>query len=126
MKKLITFIMILVPILMKAQVYTVTVYNAVREQCNGNHLQTADGSIIDTQKLERGELQWCAVSRDMLQEGWKYGDKIEILSPDPLISGIYEIHDTMSKKHHKRIDILMPKRINKGRWSVRVRKPKTP
>lgn len=123
MKKLITFIIILVPVLMKAQVCTVTVYNAVPSQCNRNHLQTADGSIIDTQKLERRELKWCAVSRDLLRSGYKYGDKIEVISSDPLIAGIYEIHDTTSPRLSRHVDILMPRRINKGRWTgVKIRK----
>lgn len=105
-----------------SQNYTVTVYNAVSNQCNENHLITADGSIIDPQKVEDGTIKWVAVSRDMLKDGYKYGDKIEIISEDPLISGIYEIHDTMAKRFTKRIDILMPRKIKTGKWIVKIRK----
>jgi len=101
--------------------YTVTIYNAVSNQCNENPLITADGSIIDIKKVENGIIKWVAVSRDILKE-FKYGDKIEIISDDPLISGVYEIHDTMSKRFTKRIDILMPRKINKGKWIVKIRR----
>ena len=107
--------------------YTVTVYNAVPSQCSGNHLKTADGSRIDTDALENGTLKWCAVSRDMLRNGYKYGDKIEILSSDPLISGVYEIHDTSAPRLKRHIDILMPRRINTGKWTgVKIRKITNP
>ena len=105
------------------ETYTVTVYNAVPSQCSGNHLKTADGSLIDTHALENGTLKWCAVSRDMLRNGYKYGDKIEILHADKSIAGIYEIHDTTNKRFTRRIDILMPRRINTGKWTgIKIRK----
>ena len=122
MKKLLTLLLVTLGLQLQAQVYTVTVYNAVPEQCNRDHLTTADGSRIDPQKVEDGTIKWCAVSRDMLRDGFRYGDKIRIYSVDPLIEGIYEIHDTMSPKLTKRIDILMPRHINKGKWKVRIKK----
>lgn len=123
MKRLITFVILLFIVKsLISQTYTVTVYNAVPNQCSGNHLKTADGSIIDPVKVESGTIKWVAVSRDMLKNGYKYGDKIEIISTDPLISGVYEIHDTMAKKFTKRIDILMPKRIRTGKWIVKIKK----
>ena len=109
------------------ETYTVTVYNAVPSQCSGNHLKTADGSLIDTHALENGTLKWCAVSRDMLRNGYRYGDKIEILSADPLISGVYEIHDTTAPRFTRHIDILMPSRIKTGKWNgVKIRKITNP
>lgn len=125
MKKLLGLLFML-PLYMMAQneTYTVTVYNAVPSQCSGNHLKTADGSLIDTDALEKGTLKWCAVSRDMLESGkFKYGDKIEILHADKSIAGIYEIRDTTNKRFTKHIDILMPKRINTGKWNgVKIKK----
>lgn len=124
-KLLLTLLLCCLGIIIQAQELkcTVTVYNAVPSQCSGNHLKTADGSIINTQKLEAGELKWCAVSRDLLRSGYKYGDKIEILSSDSLISGIYEIHDTSAPRFTRHIDILMPKRIHTGKWTgVKIRK----
>lgn len=123
MKRLIILMILLFTIkLLLSQTYTVTVYNAMPEQCSGDHLVTADGSIIDPQKVEDGIIRWVAVSRDMLIDDYKYGDKIEIISEDPLISGIYEIHDTMNKRFTKRIDILMPRKIKAGKWTVKIRK----
>lgn len=104
-----------------SQSYTATIYNVDPKQCNGNHLETADGSIIDPQKVENGTIKWVAVSRDMLKE-FKYGDRIEIISEDPLIAGIYEIHDTMAKRFTKRIDILMPRKIKTGKWVVKIKR----
>jgi 3D (Asp-Asp-Asp) domain-containing protein len=122
MKKLIILtILLIISQLIICQTYTVTVYNAVSTQCNGDHLRTADGSIIDLQKVETGLIKWVAVSRDMLKN-FKYGDKIEIISEDPLIAGVYEIHDTMAKRFTRRVDILMPKKIKTGKWVVKIKK----
>ena len=98
-----------------------TVYNPVKSQCHGNPLKTADGSIIDLAKLERGEIKWIAISQD-LRGIFKFGDKVEVISDDPRISGIYEVHDSMPKKWTRKIDILMPPRFNKGTWKVKIRK----
>lgn len=95
-------------------------YNAVKSQCSRNHLITADGSKIDLGKLERGELWWCAVSRDMPTKNggkFEFGDRLEVISADPIISGIYKIHDTTGPRFSRHVDILMPKRINKGKWT---------
>lgn len=100
---------------------TATVYNPVKSQCSGNPLKTADGSIINVAKLNRGEIKWIAVSQDLLKT-FKFGDKVEVISDDELISGIYEVHDTMPKRWTKKIDILMPSKINKGVWKVKIRK----
>lgn len=100
---------------------TATVYNPVKSQCLGNPLTTADGSIINVAKLNRGEIKWIAVSQDLLKI-FKFGDKVEVISDDELISGVYEVHDTMPKRWTKKIDILMPSKINKGVWKVKIRK----
>lgn len=126
MKRKLIILLFLLPLYTMAQeelTYIVTVYNAVPSQCYGNHLKTADGSLIDTAALNNGTLRWCAVSRDMLNDGYKYGDKIEILHADESIAGIYEIHDTMSKKFTRHIDILMPENIKTGKWiGVKVKR----
>ena len=127
MRKLLVLFLMLPIVIMAQETYTITVYNAVPSQCSGDHLITADGSKIDIHKLENGKLKWCAVSRDILKNGYKYGDRVEILSSDPLISGIYEIHDTTSPRFTRRIDILMPETIRTGKWTdVKIRKIKNP
>lgn len=131
MKKLLTLTLLCLGtiITVQAQEYmvTVTVYNAVPSQCSGDHLITADGSEIDLEKLERGELRWCAVSRDLLTKNggpYKFGDTIEIISADPCINGIFEIHDTTGPRFSRHVDILMPKRICTGKWKEIVIKKK--
>lgn len=56
-----------------------TYYNAVPNQCSGNHLITADGSRINKSKLKSGKIRWVAVSRD-LRSKYKYGSKIYVYS----------------------------------------------
>lgn len=103
---------------------TATVYNACESQCNKDPLVTADGSIIDKSNIEN--LYWIAVSRDLLRDGLKYGDVVELICPsDSTINGHYEIHDCMNKKWTRRIDILMPDDVKYGKWeNVEIRKLK--
>lgn len=96
---------------------TVTVYNPVSAQCDDTPLITADNSKINTKKLNKGEIKWIAVSRDLLKRGISYGDKVRIKSKtDPTINGIYEVHDTMHKRWRNRIDLLSPENKTLGKW----------
>lgn len=97
-------------------IVTATVYNPVVGQCDDNPLETADTSIIDLDKLNSGELKWIAVSRDLLGD-FNYGDKVILISEDPEINGVYEIHDTMNKRFKNTIDILRPVGETLGKWS---------
>ena len=71
---------------------TLTTYNAVQSQCNSDPLN----------KLNRGELRYAAVSRDLL---WAipYGSIIHIEG-----HGEYEVRDTMNERFNHSIDILQP------------------
>lgn len=98
-------------------IVTITNYNPVPAQTNGNPLITADLSKIDTVKLKSGELRWCAVSRNLLKEGGiGYGDKILVESDDPKISGEWEVHDTMHKRYIDYVDLLYPTTKKGGKW----------
>ena len=44
---------------------TLTTYNAVARQCDNTPLITADGTKIDVKKLKKGNIKYCAVSRDL-------------------------------------------------------------
>lgn len=79
---------------------TLTVYNPVASQCDKNPNVTADGTKIDLNKLKRGQLKYCAVSRDLLPF-LPYGSMIEIEG-----HGVYVVHDTMNKRFNHYIDIL--------------------
>ena len=99
-------------------IVTGTVYNAVVAQCNSNPLVTADGSRIDKDKLNSGDLKWIAVSRDLLKKGLSYGDRVIIRNIENLeYAGVYEIHDTMSERFTSYIDFLVPDHIKTGKWT---------
>ena len=99
-------------------VVTGTVYNAVKAQCNSNPLVTADGSKIDKDRLNSGDLKWIAVSRDLLKKGLSYGDRVIIRNiGNQDYEGVYEIHDTMSERFTSCIDFLVPDHIKTGKWT---------
>lgn len=81
----------------------VTCYQPVEEQCDSNPLVTADGSKIDLHKLKKGNVKWCAVSRDLL---WLFPkDKPKRVHIEGY--GIYEVRDVMNKRFNHRVDILI-------------------
>lgn len=97
-----------------------TVYNPVKSQCWGDPLITADGSKISISSLEKGEIRWIAVSRDLLRvHGFKLGDKVRLrCETEPGINGVWEIHDTMAPRWKKKIDLLQPYGKGlRGTWS---------
>ena len=95
---------------------TITCYNAVKGQCSGNPLITASGRRIDLQKLDRGELRYVAVSRDLLKQ-YKYGDVIEVfITKGHPYNGQWTIADTMHKRWSKKIDLLLSTKQKLGKW----------
>ena len=101
----------------EVRIVTATYYNPVKEQCNSNPLITASGKKINIELLEKGELKWIAVSRDLLRI-YKYGDIVRITCDhDPSINGDYEITDTMHERFENTIDLLWPVGMKgKGKW----------
>lgn len=86
---------------------TATEYHAVESQCDSDPLITACNAKIDLNKLNKGDLKWIAVSRDLLEE-YPYGSKVMIESDNDYVSGIWYVMDTMHKRWTKRIDLLVP------------------
>lgn len=82
---------------------TLTVYQPVKEQCDTDPLTTSDGSKINLVHLKKGKIKWCAVSRDLL---WLFPKgkpkRVHIEG-----YGIYEVRDTMNRRHTHRIDLLI-------------------
>jgi hypothetical protein len=79
-----------------------TTYHAVPEQTDNTPLITADGSTIDTTRVN--ELRWVALSRDLLNLKTsrynftgkiKLGDTIYIESSDSRIRGTWIVKDSM-------------------------------
>lgn len=82
---------------------TLTCYQPVKEQCNEDHLTTADGSKIDLEKLKKKEIKWCAISRDLFWLFPKNKPKRVLIEG----YGIYEVRDTMNSKWSHKIDLLI-------------------
>ncbi len=84
-----------------------TVYHAVAAQCDGNPLETADGSRIVRSRIP--ELRWCAVSQDLLHHKGgplRYGDTVKVSNAGKL-SGRWVVRDAMNRRHRRRIDFLV-------------------
>ena len=93
---------------------TLTCYQPVKSQCNNQPLVTADGSKINLHHLKRGNIKWCAISRDLLYLFPKNKSKKVFIEG----FGVYEVKDVMNKRHNHRIDILIhPK--NSKRISIK-------
>jgi len=101
----------------EVRIVTATYYNPVKEQCNSDPLITASGKEINIELLEKGELKWIAVSRDLLRI-YNYGDIVRITCDhDPSINGDYEITDTMHERFENTVDLLWPVGMKgKGKW----------
>jgi hypothetical protein len=98
-----------------------TTYFCKEQQCDNDPFTTADGSVIDVDKLKRNELRWCALSRDLIwdeyrqtihSEGfrgfYRFGDTITVYSKtNPQINGEWVVHDTMNKRYTIAIDFLV-------------------
>lgn len=82
------------------KIVTLTVYNPTENQCDSTPLVTANGTKIDLEKLKKGEIKYCAVSRDLISE-IPCGSVIYIEG-----HGEYEVVDTMNKRITMGIDIL--------------------
>lgn len=98
-----------------------TTYYCEESQCDNDPFTTADGSVIDVDKLKRNKLRWCALSRDLIwdehRQGiydkgfrglYEFGDTIFILSKsNPQISGMWVVHDVMNERYLNSIDFLI-------------------
>jgi hypothetical protein len=89
-----------------------TTNHAVPEQTDNTPLITADGSLIDTTRVN--DLRWVALSRDLLNLKTsrynftgkiKLGDTIFIDSPDPRIRGLWIVKDSMGDYFWQEQDI---------------------
>jgi hypothetical protein len=98
-----------------------TTYYCEESQCDGDPFTTADGSVIDVNKLKTNELRWCSLSRDLIWDEYRqtihkqgfrglfeFGDTIVVKSnSNPQINGKWVVHDTMNKRYKNSIDFLI-------------------
>jgi 3D (Asp-Asp-Asp) domain-containing protein len=90
---------------------TATVYQAVPGQTDGSPFITADNSRI--RPRYGSHTRWLALSPDLLKQGggrFHYGDKVQVSRVSPQLDGVYTVHDTMNRRHRRRIDILTHRR----------------
>jgi len=91
---------------------SLTGYHPVKEQTDSTPDITADGTKFDISKA--GEYKYVALSRDLITTfkhrgaDISFGDYIYIMgTPDGAQDGIYQVRDTMNKRHTQWIDILL-------------------
>lgn len=86
------------------QTVTASCYRATIGQCDNTPLITADGSLIDTNQVDK--LRWIAISRD-LEKKYKMGEQIIIEGVSKEYDGIWTIRDRMNKRFKNKIDFLI-------------------
>jgi len=91
---------------------SLTGYHPTVEQCDNTPDVTADGTKFDIDRA--GEYKYVALSRDLLLHFNKrgarinFGDYIYIRgTPKGVQDGVYQVRDTMNKRHTEWIDILL-------------------
>lgn len=96
----------------------VTVYNAVSEQTDEDPLITASGAHIDIEKVESGEIRWCAISRD-LKGVYEFGDSIDLyIAENHPDNGIWIVNDLMNKRYTNSVDLLKTDKY--GKWQGKI------
>ncbi|NLY41735.1 MAG: hypothetical protein GX055_08970 [Desulfovibrionales bacterium] len=74
---------------------TITAYSPTVRECGPDPHTTASMRTVRP--------GFVAVSRDLFEQGWKFGKKVYVKG-----HGIFEIADLMAKRHTKRLDIFIP------------------
>ena len=91
---------------------TGTYYHSDPLQGEGDGSTTADGSKIDINLLESGQIKWVALSRNLLKQWggkFKFGDRIIVEHEDKRVAGIWIVRDCMNARFTNKIDFLIPK-----------------
>jgi len=99
---------------------TLTCYQPVKTQCNSQPLITADGSKINLHHLQKGNIRWCAISRDLL---WLFPkNKPKRIYIEGF--GVYQVRDIMNRRFTHRVDILIhprdSKRVKLDRVKIKI------
>lgn len=92
---------------------TATVYHPVPEQTNEEPDTTASGAKINLE--DPLSHRWIAVSRDLEELGFTFGQKVRVWNAGPY-SGIWVVQDRMNKRWTKRIDFLIGEYDPIGKW----------
>jgi hypothetical protein len=67
----------------------------------------------DNSRIPRGygsHTRWLALSRDLLRPWggpFAFGDKVRVQGISPAFDGVYTVHDTMNRRYHHCLDVLV-------------------
>ena len=75
---------------------------------------TASGDVVNPRLVENGNHRWVALSRDMFNKGYDFGDEIYVETDIPSLKGVWVVMDKMGARHTNAIDFLMTKKSSKG------------
>ena len=100
--------------LLKVILVTATIYHADPKQTDDTPFITASGAKIE--ECCPGDHRWLAVSRDLEDEGFKFGVRVLISGTDSPLDGVWIIQDRMNKRWSRRIDFLVDKSRTGGYW----------
>jgi hypothetical protein len=92
----------------KTYTVTATAYEAVAGQTDADPFVTADNSHIP--KGYGSHTRWLALSRDLLRPWggpFEFGDTVRVRGISPTLDGVYTVHDTMNRRHHHCLDVLV-------------------
>lgn len=100
---------------------TLTIYNPEVSQCDATPFITSSNARIDPAKLQKQEIRWMALSRDLLKRWngvFNYGDTLMVRSGDGEIDGLWVVQDILNKKFKNRGDLLFDSSVRKtGKWN---------
>ena len=94
-------------------IVTATIYHAVPEQTNADYLTTA--SLKKINKANPQGHRWIAVSRDLEKLGFVFGTEVCVEGAGEL-DGLWCVEDRMNKRWTRRIDFLVNKTMEYGKW----------
>jgi 3D (Asp-Asp-Asp) domain-containing protein len=90
-----------------------TCYWPSAAQCDKSFNATATGAEINVAHPD--EHRWIAISRDILKQGFKMGDTVEVRGTW-LYDGPWVIQDKMNKRWKNKIDFLIHPKQRGGNW----------
>jgi hypothetical protein len=104
---------------------TATAYEAVVNQTDDEPFVTADNSRIP--RSYGSHTRWLALSRDLLRPWggpFEFGDRVRVRGISPALDGVYTIHDTMNRRYHHCLDVLVHPRehVTISRAGVKIQR----
>jgi hypothetical protein len=104
---------------------TATTYEAVVNQTDDEPFITADNSRIP--RSYGSHTRWLALSRDLLRPWggpFEFGDKVRVRGISPALDGVYTVHDTMNRRYHHCLDVLVHPRehVTIARAGVKIQR----